>query len=198
MDLRGAQMSKEETPPGKPVEKTQFDPAQTAELQVAASKKLLALLKAKQEANNASSSREFAVRCVRGLEATIHRLLDIGANTQEVLSQLIEALPSIPADDLRYALKAIGNRNKRLRVSSRSSAPSADAGSTSKGVGRSHVPKETKPKSQPRAATLTGALPAWADGTDKRADETDEDYRFRKEIEGPPEARNKFIGEHKT
>lgn len=38
-------------------------------------------------------------------------------------------------------------------------------------------------------------LPSWADGSDKRADESDEDYRLRKEIEGPPSAGFKAIGE---
>jgi hypothetical protein len=41
-------------------------------------------------------------------------------------------------------------------------------------------------------------LPTWADGSDKRADETDADYRLRKQFEGPPEAKRKFIGEHNT
>ena len=35
----------------------------------------------------------------------------------------------------------------------------------------------------------------WADGSDKRADESDEDYRLRKVAEGPPSAGAKAIGE---
>ena len=93
-------MDKTGTPPDKP----EFDPVTAADLQAAASVKLQTLLKAKQEANRASSTREFAVRCVRGLETTVHQLFDAGANAQEILLQLIEVLPSIPADDLRYAL----------------------------------------------------------------------------------------------
>ena len=163
-------MDKTETPPSKP----NFDSETAAALQAAASMKLLVLLKAKQEANKASSSKEFAVRCVRGLEATIHQLFDVGANTQEVLSQLIEALPSIPVDDLRYALKMLRTRNRKLRVSSQ--------------------PRTTAPP--PPATGATSDLPNWADGSDRRADESDDDYRLRKEIEGPPKARHKFIGEH--
>lgn len=195
-------MDKTETSPDKP----EFDPVTAAELQATASMKLLALLKAKQEANNASSTKEFAVRCVRGLEATIHQLFDVGANTQEVLSQLMEALPSIPVDDLRYALKTLRIRNRKLRVSSQPAALSADAGSADKRITQSssEVAKETKPKLQPRATTpatpnMTETkldLPAWADGSDRQPGESDDDYRLRKEIEGPPEARQKFIGEH--
>ena len=38
-------------------------------------------------------------------------------------------------------------------------------------------------------------LPSWADGSDKRDDESDEDYRLRKQLEGPPSAGFKAIGE---
>lgn len=38
-------------------------------------------------------------------------------------------------------------------------------------------------------------LPGWADGSDRRADESDADYQLRKAIEGPPTDKNKFIGE---
>jgi hypothetical protein len=195
-------MNEPVTPPDK------FDPTDAEELQATASAKLLQMLKVKRSVKKSSSTREFAVRCVRGLEATIHQLFDAGANTQEVLSQLIEALPSIPADDLRYALRAIGGRTKRLRIHAQTTPPAnpgvSDQNRTQEA--KSDAPKETKPKSQQRAeAPVTPIatsdipdLPAWADGSDKRADESDDDYRLRKEIEGPPEARHKFIGEHKT
>jgi hypothetical protein len=55
----------------------------------------------------------------------------------------------------------------------------------------------SRPDAPHRTATASD-LPPWADGSDKRADETDEDYRLRKKIEGPPEAKRKFIGEHNT
>jgi hypothetical protein len=38
-------------------------------------------------------------------------------------------------------------------------------------------------------------LPSWADGSDQRNDESDEDYRLRKQLEGPPSAGLKAIGE---
>ena len=77
------------------------------------------------------------------------------------------------------------------------------------------VPATKKPKPEPTASRSAPALapvkvsaappgnplwelPPWADGSDKRADESDEDYRLRKEIEGPPEASRKFIGPHNT
>lgn len=182
-----------------------FDPATARTLQAAAAKKLQALLKAKQKANNAASSREFAVRCVRGLEATVHQLFDVGASSQDILIQLIEALPAISTEDLRHALKAIGTR-KQLRVSSQPPAITADAAAANKKPmphTASKPAKETIPKSAPVAPAsapqlITGNAdwPTWADGSDKRADESDDDYRLRKEIEGPPEARRKFIGEH--
>ena len=46
--------------------------------------------------------------------------------------------------------------------------------------------------------STTLELPPWANGSDKRDDETDEDYCLRKNLEGPPEAKRKFIGEHNT
>ncbi|WP_031595350.1 hypothetical protein [Ferrovum myxofaciens] len=195
-------MAKPTVPPSK------FDPTAAEELQVTASTKLLQMLKAKRGAKRSSSTREFAVRCVRGLEATIHQLFEEGTNTQEVLSQLIEALPSIPVDDLRYALRAIGSR-KRLHVSSQPSTAADDTAASAKNNApqtgtETRKEKEFKPQSGSAAPTKTNTactnldLPAWADGSDKRADESDEDYRLRKEIEGPPEARHKFIGEHKT
>ena len=196
---------------GTPSDESGFDPATAQALQAAAARKLQTLLRAKQEANKASSSREFAVRCVRGLEATIHQLFDVGASTHDVLSQLIDALPSIPIDDLRYALKTIGRRNKRFNVSSGPTVPSASTGPESVSQEKiqpqtaSRAPKDAKAKSPSgtaapaaKSAMTSADLPVWADGSDKRADESDEDYRFRKEIEGPPEARRKFIGEHDT
>ncbi|OIQ94980.1 hypothetical protein GALL_230830 [mine drainage metagenome] len=38
-------------------------------------------------------------------------------------------------------------------------------------------------------------LPSWADGSDQRDDESDEDYRLRKQLEGPPSAGFNAIGE---
>lgn len=200
-------MGKTSTPP----DGSEFDSATAPALQAMAAKKLQALLKAKQKTNKAASSREFAVRCVRGLEATVHQLFDAGASSQDILSQLIEALPSIPTDDLRHALKTVGRRNKRFNVSFRTDDPPATTGMEMAVQGKtgpqttSKTTKKTIPKSAPVAAapapqssTANTDWPAWADGSDKRADESDEDYRFRKEIEGPPEARRKFIGEHDT
>ena len=197
-------MDKTSTPPGEPG----FDPATAPALQAVAAKKLQALLKAKQEANKAASNREFAVRCVRGLEATVHQLFDAGASSQDILTQLIEALPSIPTDDLRHALKTVVRRNKRFNVSFRAGDPAATIGmeiageeKTKPQIASNHA-KESIPESvpstapAPQPATTKADLPAWADGSDKRADESDDDYRLRKEIEGPPEARRKFIGEH--
>jgi hypothetical protein len=190
---------------------TKFDITTAADLQTNASAKLLQMLKEKQKAKKASSTREFAVRCVRGLQATIHQLFEEGASINEVLSQLIESLPSIPPDDLRYALRAISaERKKRLRASSSTPAASIDTGTVNIVSTQTHslpkIQKIANPESRLNAtvplragtANVSPDLPAWADGSDKRADESDDDYKLRKEIEGPPDARHKFIGEHKA
>lgn len=197
---KGTLMDKTETQKND----SEFDPATAPALQAVAAKKLQALLKAKQEANKAASSREFAVRCLRGLEATVHQLFDAGASSQDILSQLIDALPDIPADELRYALKMLGGKNKRLRsISAVHTEPvtPSDSGANEK-ISLQPIAKKKPPapadKMSPHPQKPIGDLPAWADGSDKRVDESDEDYRLRKEIEGPPEARHKFIGEHDT
>ncbi len=200
-------MNDTETPPDKP----EFDPATATAMQAAGAKKLLASLKAVQNANKASSDREFAVGFVRAQEAVIHQLFDAGLSPQAVLLRLIDSLPAIPTEDLRYALKTVGRRSKRFNNSAQPvnlSAPIDQKSTCEEKIRQQPVPspaKETKTKSAPIAAasmpktTMANVdWPAWADGSDKRADESDEDYRFRKEIEGPPEARRKFIGEHDT
>lgn len=200
-------MNNTETPPLEP----QFDPKTATEMQKNASAKLQTLLKSKQEATTATSNREFAVHCVRGMEATILQLFTIGTSTQEVLTHLTDALPSIPVNDLQYALKKIRVRNKKLRVTSRIQTPTQEkAALPDKQIAHPETKPKTKPPTkasgdEPATATTNSDLahaipdlPTWADGSDKRADESNDDYRLRKEIEGPPEARHKFIGEHKT
>ncbi len=205
--------------PKLPADKPEFDSSTATEMLAVAAMKMQTLLKAKQDAVNASSSREFAMRCVRGLESTINQLFDIGASSQEVLSHLLEALPTIPVDDLSHALKNLRTlRSMRMRNQKPRAAISEDI-TTPQSAVHEQAAKHPKKKA-PLPATKTSAQttnaapqqpagsphpdrshlpadwPAWADGSDRMPHESDEDYRFRKEIEGPPEARQKFIGEH--
>ena len=191
-------MNNDETP--------EFDRQTATEMQAAASAKLQALLKAKQGATTATSSKEFAVRCVRGLETTIHQLFDVGASVQEVLAHLTETLPTVEVKDLKYALKMLRDRHRKLRVTSNTQTLTPTQENTTSPDKRRDQPESQVASKKPDTTTPTKSntvgtnldLPAWADGSDKRTDESDEDYRLRKEIEGPPEARHKFIGEHKT
>jgi hypothetical protein len=52
-----------------------------------------------------------------------------------------------------------------------------------------------RPPSLATPAQSLPDLPHWADGSDRRADESEEDYCLRKNVEGPPTDKNKFIGE---
>ena len=195
-------MSKSGSPPDTP----EFDHATAAEMQATGAKKLLASLKAVQNANKASSDREFAVNFVRAQEAIIHQLFDAGLSQQDILLRLIDSLPAIPAEELRYALRTVGRRNKRFNVAPAATAPVAPGETPSAEMPRPQpvAPNvnETKippgDKTSPPPQKPIPDLPDWADGSDQRADESDEEYAFRKQIEGPPDAKRKFIGEHNT
>ena len=185
----GSNEHQEDTPKFNPV---------AASRQVAnSSEKLHEMLKAKQAAKNSASTRDFAVKTIRGLEPLIQQLLDADATINEILTQLVSTLPSIPAEDLRYALNILRSR-KKLRMAASESTPipqsAAAAQAAKKPEKKTSLPTAKTPASSD--ASLPSDLPVWADGSDRMADESDDDYRLRKEIEGPPEARQKFIGEH--
>jgi hypothetical protein len=66
-------------------------------------------------------------------------------------------------------------------------------------VPRAATPTVTASPSGAAAVGVAGLeLPEWADGSDRMAEESEADYILRKHIEGPPEARRKFIGEHNS
>ncbi|OYV51582.1 MAG: hypothetical protein B7X10_00630 [Burkholderiales bacterium 21-58-4] len=190
------------------MDKPKFDPTIAAEMMAAASAKLDRGLKARRQALNPTTTKEFAIHCVRALEARIQDLFETGASVQDVLVMLTTALPTIPATELKYALRSISGTPKRLRTSSGQKTPAsevpqerppAQTSPNSKRENRAQTrpPEPSKPAVSSPTHTIPD-LPSWADGSDKRADESDDDYRLRKEVEGPPEARHKFIGEHKT
>uniref|UniRef100_E6QX49 Uncharacterized protein n=1 Tax=mine drainage metagenome TaxID=410659 RepID=E6QX49_9ZZZZ len=184
----------------KPSDQPEFDPEATSDLLPGTASGLLKLLEKKRAARTAASPREFALRSVRGLEPILQQLFDEGVGTLEVLAFLTSSLPTIPIADMKYALESLRGRRRRLRVTpSKSVATKTNAELTPDKPAELANPKQRarKPATSRIAHTPTD-LPSWADGSDQRPDESDEDYRLRKEIEGPPEARHKFIGEHNT
>lgn len=180
----------------KPSDQPEFDPEATSDLLPGTASGLLKLLDKKRAARTSASTREFALRSVRGLEPILIQLFDEGVGTMEVLAFLTSSLPPIPPADLKYALDALRGRPRRLRVTPSKAA--AKAGSKPSPTQPAESKKPTSPTNRPatnRTANMIADLPSWADGSDKRPDESDDDYRLRKEVEGPPEARRKFIGE---
>lgn len=178
-----------------------FD-AQAAAAQVpAAAAALLAALKAKRAANAAATAREFALKSVRGLEPVIVDLFDSGATLGEVFNILQQALPAVAPGEMRYALAQTRERYRlnappaRLPSSGKASAPS-----TSRRAPRpapaARSPTQDAPAIRASSAPGIADLPNWADGSDRRSDESDADYALRKNLEGPPEARRKFIDDH--
>ncbi|SCC93136.1 hypothetical protein THIX_30364 [Thiomonas sp. X19] len=162
-----------------------FDAAAADAQRQTASERLLARLQARQAAQRAVSPREYAQRYVREQESLITELLGSGASFDEVLAELSLTFAAIPKADLRHALGQLRER-QRQRLRSRE---------VPKPAPQSATPVSVTTAAQ-RVSTLPD-LPAWADGSDQRADESDADYRLRKQFEGPPEARRAFIGEDK-
>uniref|UniRef100_E6PP71 Uncharacterized protein n=1 Tax=mine drainage metagenome TaxID=410659 RepID=E6PP71_9ZZZZ len=165
-----------------------FDAAAADAQRQTASERLLARLQARQAAQRAVNPREYAQRYVREQESLITELLGSGASFDEVLAELSLTFAAIPKADLRHALGQLRER-QRQRLRSREAPKPAPQSITSAAA-------KTSVSVAPHVSTLPD-LPAWADGSDQRADESDADYRLRKQFEGPPEARRPFIGEDK-
>ncbi|BAP88354.1 uncharacterized protein E1O_12230 [Burkholderiales bacterium GJ-E10] len=183
-----------------------------AAAQAAASKALFAALKAKRAANAAKTAREYAIKSVLGMEHVILDLFDSGGTTEEVIALLQQELPTIAPAELRYALSRVHARHRVRTISA--AAPVSPPASGSAPASRPAPAKRPAPASppasgaaQPTAATgaspagsaiaaLGLTMPAWADGSDQLPTESDEDYVLRKNLEGPPGDRRKFIGEH--
>jgi len=193
-------MNGEDDKPAEP-----FD-ARAASAQVpAAEAALLALIKARREAAAAETARQFAVKSVRGLEPLILDLFDTGASPNVVLNILQQSLPAVAPAELRYALAQVRERY-RLNTAS-APPPSATRQGTPKPSGTAPVSNRPVPKSirptapatqqtQSVSTTTIPGLPDWADGSDRRDDESQADYALRKHLEGPPEAKRKFIDGH--
>ena len=174
---------------------------------------------ARARAEQASDPRDFAVNSLLAMEGELVAMFDSGESPAEVLAYLQQIMPGVPSADLRHALKILRQRNKRadLNVSAtrqaqagpgaRGDAPAqskpapkvVEPGQVQPVARRSAAPTSTQPPSGAAAAGVAGLeLPEWADGSDRMAEESEADYILRKHIEGPPEARRKFIGEHNS
>ena len=178
-----------------------FD-AQAAAAQVpAAAAALLAALKAKRAANAAATAREFALKSVRGLEPVIVDLFDSGATLGEVFNILQQALPAVAPAEMRYALAQTRERYRLNAPPARQpSSGKASAPATSRRAPRpapaARSPTQHAPPIRASSAPGIADLPNWADGSDRRPDESDVDYALRKNLEGSPEASRKFIDDH--
>ncbi len=147
-------------------------------------------------AQEAESTRSFATRAVAAREAGIRNAIASGISARSLENALAEALPNIPRADLHFAMQKLLEKQPGRTTERNKPVPKHKTTPSAKESGNGRLAT-----SRPGAANrvvATSDLPPWADGSDKRADESDEDYRLRKEIEGPPEAKRKFIGEHNT
>lgn len=148
-------------------------------------------------AQEAESARSFATRAVAAREASIRNAIAAGISARSLENALSDALPDIPRADLHFAMQKLleklqgrtTERPKPVPNKNKSTTPAKEPAKTRQTSSRPDAPHRM---------AVSADLPPWADGSDKRADESDEDYRLRKEIEGPPEAKRKFIGEHNT
>ena len=148
-------------------------------------------------AQEAESSRSFATRAVAAREAGIRNAIASGISARSLENALAEALPNIPRADLHFAMQKLLEKLQGRATERPKPVPNKSKGTPPAKEPAKGRQATSRPDAPHRTATASD-LPPWADGSDKRADESDEDYRLRKEIEGPPEAKRKFIGEHNT
>ncbi|HOI67593.1 MAG TPA: hypothetical protein PLD03_13435 [Thiomonas arsenitoxydans] len=125
------------------------------------------------------------------LEAAIHRALP---------EQIAQQTPA-PAEQPAKPTSETTQLGARSDAPSRATPPERGAADAS----RPAAPRSLRgPKAKPVPAGkpvqhskfANTILPDWADYSDQRFDESDDDYIFRKALEMPPETQAKFIGEH--
>jgi hypothetical protein len=150
------------------------------------------------------------------MEHVILDLFDSGGTTEEVIALLQQELPTIAPAELRYALSRVHARHRMRTIATAPPRPDSGSAPASRPA-PAQAPAAKRPASAPPAsgaakpaapnsASPAGAaiaelgltLPSWADGSDRRPDESEEDYIFRKNLEMPPSHRRKFIGEHNS
>ena len=196
--------------------RSQLHQTEAALREVVRRKRQAALARARAE--QASNPRQFALNSLLAIEDDLFALFDSGETPAEILAYLKQSMPNVPVADLRRALQTIRQRRVRSGLSSAPLPIQSDTRSAPPGPGKAvqthkaavAAPAPTAIKSPPvkrpalrvRSGPTSGVpgleLPDWADGSDRMPDESEADYILRKNIEGPPEARRKFIGEHNT
>lgn len=138
-----------------------------------------------EAAQSAKTTRQLAAAQVRIQERAIWRMFDVGISRRAILAGLIDAMPTIPKEDVFAALEAI--RQKRFRARKK-------LGVVAKGVPTSNATKN--PKKAPLAPSNPLPIPEKvADGSDRMPGESEADYQLRKSLEPSPPAKNRFIGE---
>lgn len=143
-----------------------------------------------EAAQSAKTTRELAAAQVRIQERAIWRMFDVGISKGAILAGLIDAMPTIPREDVFAALEAV--RQKRFRARKK-------LGVVAKGVPTSNATKTPKkaPLAPPNPLPITKPLEITnpADGSDRMPGESEADYQLRKSLEPSPPAKNRFIGE---
>ncbi|MFM2084745.1 MAG: hypothetical protein RLY95_1563 [Pseudomonadota bacterium] len=167
-----------------------FDPVAFQEGWRPAEQALLRRLKSIDNVAAATTTKQAARERIFGDEKIISKLLANGVSQATILADYVGALPHIPKIELQLAMEALRKRRSKTSVQAPIPVPQAKPQT---------FPRASSPSSQKEslpAVSHTGTqLPAWADGSDRLAGETDEEYAFRKSIEGDPAGRAKFIGE---
>jgi hypothetical protein len=158
-----------------------FDPSTMQAERRVATDRLLARLKVIEVKQDAQTLRAYACRYVREQEPVILRLLDAGVGTEEILADLAISFQSIPKADLRYAIAQLRDRRRKQLAS------------TPTGFARGAAPiRQGETGDIARPLREASSVPP---AGDRRPDESDEDYRLRKALEGPDGERRRFIGE---
>ena len=156
-----------------------FDQSKVQTERQAATERLLSRLNALDRTQRAPSARAYAYSYIREQESLILQLLDAGVAPSEILADLVITFPSIPRRDLHYAIGKL--RERRRRKSSIKSTPAQ-----ARGVGEPSVFTKQAPLERQDVVAGRG---------DQRPDESDEDYRLRRALEGPGAIKRDFIGE---
>ncbi len=154
-----------------------------------------------QAAMAAESTRSLAAKIIASRSNDIAAALANGLEMSTIENFLVQALPQFELADIRYGLVRLRESLQPGRSPAHRPAAPATSPAPKPNLAKTPVAgarRDTPSPAGGRPPPVIPDLPAWADGSDKRADETDEDYRLRKQFEGPPEAKRKFIGEHNT
>ena len=146
----------------------------------AATDRLLSRLQSIDRSHKAPSARAYAHLYVREQEALILQLLDAGVAAGEILADLVMTFPSIPREDLRHAIWQLRDRHRKQRPIGAASARRVPT------VVNLPVTIDHGPLGHHQVAGAS---------QDQRPDESDEDYRLRKALEGPGAIKRDFIGE---